>query len=184
MHLVFEKDDGCYLIIESDDKDIAYLTFSDIKEYLNSEVLKQSPININKLVNDKLFSMFIMLLSMLCGLFTVVVTKYRPSQEIVHKLIESTDINEKMNFVLNYYINTHPASVLTSLFFGIATSFISIFLICLTLKKLYPQNIFYFGKEVLHHDRIQDLKSKFSWVIATGLFISVIGGLIANSILK
>lgn len=183
MHLVFEKDDGCYLEIESNDKDLAYLTFSDTKDYLNSEVLKQSPIN-TSIVYDKFFSLIAMLLSMISGLVIASITKKKPQQDVIQRLIEATDINEKINYILNYQINTRPTDILMSLFLGMGSSLITIFLLYIIIRKLFPHNIFYFGKEMFRYDKIQDLKSKIYWIIVAGLLISIIGGLIVNSLSK
>ena len=53
MSLRFDPKDNTALAIESNDRDLAYLLFSDIKEYLNSEVCKFRSFTFDEVFSSK-----------------------------------------------------------------------------------------------------------------------------------
>lgn len=179
--LVFCKQNGASIEIESSDRDFAFLIFSDLKEYLLTEVLVFR-LWWKHLENGRFFIFLLPMFVLLWLLFNIITPT---SEEKIQAIIASSDISEKINFLIKERENRVPnlnsmkwylyfffAIILTSAFWtGIFEKFS--FLTC--------SNIFCFGKESELYEKYCALRSKIVWGVLIG---GIVAGLAVNYIWK
>jgi len=180
-NLSFDKKEFISLSIETDDKDFGYLLYSDLKDYITTEIAKLRKFEFSK----RLFPImsFLLIVAMMFILFnsfrSPLLNDYEFSQ-----LLKSGSIENKLNNILleNRQLTDYSSIklILPILFIG----FIIFFFFGKMLDKLYPLNIFYWGKEAIKYDRIVNIRGKLIWGIIIAFVISTAASLIIFYITK
>lgn len=160
---------GAELLVESENRDHAYILFSDLKSYIETEILTIKNID---------FISHVIFPSSLLVLFIALILFFSDGKDPVDiSHILNGTIDEK----LNYLISKSIPSKLNWHSFSVIISFIGIFLLSPVFftsdffeKYLYQKNIFYWGKEKNRYDKYTNLRSKFLW----GLLICPIVGIL------
>jgi hypothetical protein len=170
-NLTFDPKEKVDLSIESEEKDFAYLLFSDVKEYLTAEVLKYRSYSFDEIFSSKKV-MPLLLLAFPLGMF-VFYGHPKMLPEELNALIASPDIAEKLNYLIKRSAQQADA-VPTVYAFGLM--FILILVVTLfgpLLDKIYPRNIFYWGKAAAVYDRFIQRREKIFWGILIASIISI-----------
>ena len=177
LELDFDKKYNTTIEIEAEDKDFAYLLFSDIKDYLTTEVLKFRSFQV------KLKIMFLLAMSFLPLFLIIPLTSIRSAQPLskqgLQDLISTENLSQKLNYIIES--NTHARNSLTNmplLFVLVLSLLVCIPLLVWLIAKAYPRNLFCLGKEKSRYNRLCSVRSKFYWVILGGLAVTVVGGLL------
>lgn len=168
LSLKFDPKENTDLAIEANDRDVAYLLASDIKEYLNSEVLKFRSFTFDSAMSSKLVFPFLMLPVM----FLSISGRKDANPETVAAVLATTDVQAKLNLLiesraaqdtstLKWYLPAMLAVLVIFFFFG---SF---------LDKAFPRNIFYWGKLAQVHDRLVSFREKIIWGIVIAFVIGI-----------
>ncbi|MFH0897183.1 MAG: hypothetical protein V1850_03935 [Candidatus Bathyarchaeota archaeon] len=173
--LDFDKKDGVAITIECSDKDFGYLLFSDLKEYLNTEVLKFRGMTFDNMVSNRLVIVVLILLMILLTLFWA--KKPDLDANSLSTLLASESTVEKLNYLvkrandtgLSWYSRVIP-------FIPMGVLILMLFLGPI-LDKMYPRNIFYWGKEITHYDRVVNTRSKVVWSVLIAFIISAVASL-------
>jgi hypothetical protein len=183
--------------IEGEDRDLVFLVFSDLRQYLSNEVnvLKFAPWKTVQIAG-------VVLATIVLGIWFffalwVYVTK-DPSidwkQEVVHAraLMEGQDINEKLNWLIETSLpepETPSAIRITNwvliflAFFGVGLMGISIAgeqipkFRKIVDKFLFPTNVFLFGRERERYEKTMALRRNLFWVVFVGFIVSIGAGL-------
>lgn len=180
LDLSFDKDDGASLDVEAESKDLAYLVFSDIKEYLTTEVLRFRGFRFSKAFSPRSILPFAMLFPVVFSL-TLLESPTLNDGEF-RLLLESGAIDEKLNYLLetrrrkdsieNLWVMMGALVLFmgASLFFGPG------------LDRAYPRNVFCWGKEATSYEKLTSVRSKVVWGIAIAFIISVLASLFVTYI--
>jgi hypothetical protein len=183
--------------IEGEDRDLVFLVFSDLRQYLSNEVnvLKFAPWKTVQIAG-------VVLVTIVLGIWFffalwVYVTK-DPSvdwkQEVVHAraLMEGQDINEKLNWLIETSLpepETPSAIRLTNwaliflAFFGVGLMGVSIAgeqipkFRKIVDKFLFPTNVFLFGRERERYEKTMALRRNLFWVVFVGFIVGIGAGL-------
>ena len=106
------------------------------------------------------------------------------SETSVDNILQSTDINEKINFLIERENNKYSNDAkIIPIIMTIALS-LMIFRDNIVKFTLYfcPTNLFLFGKEIDRYKKRLDIRSKLFWIIIIGLIISIAGSFIVQKI--
>jgi hypothetical protein len=174
--LAFDKNQKANLEIESSDKDFAYLLFSDIKEYLNTEVLRFRSYDFTSSRIERYMLLFIPIIMAFSLLVSV--DQPRLSDADFNELLNSDSVTAKLNQILQEHRSRSMFArdwiwFVIVLVVGIGATFITNL-----LDKMYPMNIFYFGKELARFDRLRSLRAKILWGIVIAFIVSALSGLL------
>lgn len=170
--------DGVKLSITGADRDTVFLLASELKNYISSEVCTVHQITKHsKLINLVLIGSYLVLIT------SFIANMASPSTSEVNAILDSNNINEKINFLITkdvnqpfskYYIVLLVPMMLGGVYLDdVFNKFASYF---------FPSNLFLFGKEQERYDKRMDIRSKFIWVIAAGLIISIVAGVLTNKL--
>lgn len=180
-NLSFCRKKGVQINIKSKDRDFAFLIFSDLKEYLATEVLIFRFWGKNTEIL-RIFSLFLPLLLM-TWLLTKILS-FAPTHEEIQRVIASSDIHDKLNFLIEKkQLDSFGGTVKW-------TMYITIFLMLLftmwriisdKLSFLMCFNVFCFGKESERYEKYCSLKKQIIWgLIICGLLVGVFVNLICK----
>ena len=170
MSLKFDPKDDTALAIESNDRDLAYLLFSDIREYLNSEVCKFRSFTFDAVLSSKNVFPFLMLPIMLVSLFSI---KDSPTAEVAKNALANPDISAKLNFLIESRVTSQETSTLKYYMFAMFGVLISIFFLGSLLDKLFPRNVFYWGKAAQAFDKMLGARDKIVWGVVIAFVIGI-----------
>ncbi len=177
LKLIFDPKEFVDLSIESDNKDFAYLLFSDIKEYLTSEVLKFRSFTFYSVFSSKF------LLPVVALILPIVIFwlfKERPSTEQITHLLSSTDIHEKLNFLVESAVKREDPGKLMYALLVIFGLFVAAVFFGSLLDKAFPRNIFYWGKAIANYDRFVRIREKVIWGIVVAFLIGVTSAVVVD----
>jgi uncharacterized membrane protein len=169
LSLKFDPKDNTDLAIEANDRDLAYLLASDIKDYINSEVLKFRTFGFDSAMSSKNIFPFLMLPFLF---ITVSNIKETPNAETVAQVLASNDVQAKLNLLIESRLGQDPGPLKWYLVALVALLVILFFLGSL-LDKAYPRNIFYWGKLAQAYDRLLGLREKVVWGIVIAFVIGI-----------
>ncbi len=181
LELAFDKSENTFLSIESIEKDFAYLLFSDIKEYLQTEVLRYRGFEFKKIKFDRYILPLFMIFFMV---FTFTSLRNNVPKENIEKIIKSESVSTKLNFLIEKsQMNIDTKSLW---YLAIGTIIITVFsLTCFEfLDFAYPRNIFYYGKEIKRYDKHCNIRGKVIWGILIALIVSLFAGFIVYYLTK
>ena len=181
MSLNFDED-KVNLVINGENRDDVFLLFSELKEYLSNEIciIKWTHRNLSE------FYWYLPLIMIfLCMVLVIyIVQSSNVSDESLNNILQSSDINEKINYLIQTksedfspYVEIIlvllPLSLFSMIFRKNIDKFISYF---------FPYNLFLFGKEIDRYKKRLDVRSKLFWIIFIGLILSVMGSYIVSKI--
>lgn len=173
LSVIFNDKSGASLKVTGEDRDNVFLLSSELKEYISKEVTTLKKWG----VLEPRTMMSIMLLSMMvfiCYQLTTEAAKI--SEESIKPLLTSTDVNEKLNFLIESKYNSSGMSSTTILpMFLLLGFFITITTLPITklIDFIYPRNIFMLGKQTSIIEKKRKLKSNIFWVIIVGGALSL-----------
>jgi len=174
LQLAFDKKEkSATLRIEAREKDFSLLLNSDLKEYLQTEVFIFRSHLIPKLTQDRLLPGLLMPLGMLGGLAWSV---YRnPKQPEINSILESSELAPKLNFLIQESIRRAEIPALKWMFLMVI-GLVLLMAIIPAMNKLYPRNIFCFGKEATRYKGLCDIRSRWLWGGGISFIVSCIAG--------
>lgn len=169
LSLKFDVKENTSLEIEANDRDLAYLLASDIKDYVHSEVLKFRSFTFDTALSSRNVFPFVMLPLMFISLSSI---KDSPAPDLVASIIATSDVQAKLNFLIEAR-TSQDAGVFKWYLAGIFALLISLFFVGSLLDRAYPRNIFYWGKQASTYDRLLRLREKVVWGIVIAFVIGI-----------
>lgn len=166
--LAFDAKDGVDLRIEATDRDLAYLLFSDIKEYLNSEVLKFRSFSFDSVLSSRRVFPFFMIVP----LIWMIATLRPPDEAEVQAVLASADVHQKLNYLITQRHEADPEH-LSYFMGGMFVLMFLMFFVGATLDRIFPRNIFYWGKAAASHDRLLKTREKVIWGVLIAFVIGI-----------
>lgn len=170
LKLIFDPKENTDLRIESNDRDLAYLLFSDIKEYLYSEVLRFRSFSFDKALDSKNTIPFLMIPFLLIMFYSM---KDSPSPEMITEVLRSTDIASKLNFLIEHRTNNQDPNPLKNYFYVMIGVLFVLFFAGGFLDRTFPRNLFYWGKVAQSHDRLLRIREKLIWGVVIAFVIGI-----------
>jgi hypothetical protein len=167
--LKFDPKDNTDLAIEANDRDLAYLLASDIKDYVNSEVLKFRSFSFDSAMSSRSVFPLLMLPFLFLSISGI---KESPKAETVAAVLASSDVQAKLNLLIESRVGQDPSPLKWYLVAMVAV-LVVLFFIGSLLDKAYPRNIFYWGKLAQAHDRLLSLREKVVWGIVIAFVIGI-----------
>jgi hypothetical protein len=169
LSLKFDPKDNTELAIEANDRDLAYLLASDIKDYVNSEVLKFRSFSFDSAISSRNVYPFLMLPFFLISISSI---KDTPKAEAVATVLASSDVQAKLNLLIESRA-AQDAGPLKWYLVAMIAILVVLFFLGSLLDKAYPRNIFYWGKLAQAHDRLLSLREKVVWGIVIAFIIGI-----------
>lgn len=169
LSLKFDPKENTDLAIEANDRDLAYLLASDIKDYINSEVLKFRSFSFDSVTSSRNVFPFLMLPFLFLTLSNI---KESPKAETIAEVIASNDVHAKLNLLIESRAAQDPGPLKWYVVAMVALLVVIFFLGSL-LDKAFPRNIFYWGKLAQVHDRLLSIREKAVWGIAIAFFMGI-----------
>lgn len=181
--LIFESK-GVTIKIESSDRDKVFILFSDIRSYIESEILIKRIISTEKVyARFILFIVFLFLAMLTYSLFTLNI-KYEFDSE-AKKVLNSTDLSTKLNYLISKPYSAVKQTNSSFNILSITFLLMLLFVVLLFLKKyveriisyFFPFNLFLFGKQKIFYDKRKETLNKILWGIIITFFVSVVAGI-------
>ncbi|WP_423459471.1 hypothetical protein [Ottowia sp. VDI28] len=169
LSLKFDPKDNTDLGIEANDRDLAYLLAADVKDYVNSEILKFRSFSFDSTLSSKHTFPLLMLPFLFISISGI---KESPKGEAVAAILESSDVQAKLNFLIESRLGQNPGPI-KWYFVAMIVIFVILFFLGTLLDKAYPRNIFYWGKLAQAHDRLVSLREKFVWGVVIAFVIGI-----------
>lgn len=169
LSLKFDAKEGASLEIEANDRDLAYLLVSDVKDYVQSEVLKFRSFAFDSALNSKNIVPFAMLPLMFLSVSSI---KESPKPEVVSSVVASNDLHAKLNFLIDARTSQDPG-VFKWYLVAMFALLVSLFFVGALLDRAYPRNIFNWGKQAQAYDRLLRLREKIVWGIVIAFVIGI-----------
>lgn len=169
LSLKFDPKENTDLAIEANDRDLAYLLVSDIKEYINSEVLKFRSFSFESALDSRNIFPLAMLPFLYLSISNV---KEAPKTDAVEAVLASSDIQAKLNLLIESRMAQDVGPMKWYLIAMIAVVAALVFVGSL-LDRIYPRNVFYWGKLAQTYDRLINLREKVTWGIVIAFVIGI-----------
>lgn len=175
-----------YLEIEGEDRDFVFLCYSDLREYLSNEINVRRRFDqgdLRSIANILILSPFIILFFV----FYSIVTR---TAEPMRVALESTDPLDKLNFLIDRGVGQSSRYDFGFMLFIVTVLGTLLFrefgvdLVNSLVKRIYPPNIFLFGKEMENENRRRAFIHNVIWGIVVASIIGVATGLIVWRITK
>lgn len=173
--LDFDRIDGIGLRIEADERDFAYLLYSDIKDYLTTEVAKYRKFSFKNIFNSGNALLFIMIPLLLWIFYTISHGKLDASA--IQQLMDATDIHNKLNYLIEVERRRSglgEAWVMTFPAIGVAAIAM---LIGPLLDRYFPINVFCWGKEEDEYKKKLLVREKVIWGVIISFAMSAMASL-------
>ena len=179
MLLEFDTEESISLSIISDSRDFANLLIADLKEYINSEVLKFSSLDFYKL---KKLILALLMISIMWYMAFVMYNVVSLEQSVdIEKLSSSLYLNAKLNYLIQNRASSNGEGMFLPMLAGIC---VAITLVLFPIEKLiryiFPKNIFYWGKRKSLYDKYKETRDKFFWGVVIAFIIAVVSGIFLN----
>lgn len=171
MKLTFDKEEKVTLQIEADDKDHAYLIFSDIKEYLATEVLTFRSFRFSAVLSTNLM-LPIFMLAMFAILFSQINHSMMSASDL-HQLISTGTVDEKLNYLISQGRKNSELTNIWAILGGTIAMMVFVFSIGPILDMSFPVNLFLWGKEKSKYEKLCSLRSKIIWGVCIAFIIGV-----------
>lgn len=171
LDLEFDKEDHTTIHIEGTDRDEVYLLHTNLIEYMKHEV--------NKFIRPPSERIIFNIIPTLFLLFYISYTVFSPYINVPPKaseaLLNSSDINEKLNYLIRYYAYIKKNSFSIKEIIIIIIS-ISLFFIESIWNFLFKSNLFLIGKEIENYNKWRNIRG----FIFGGIILAIIIGIISN----
>lgn len=162
------------IYITGDNRDSVFLIYSDLREYINNEVISRSPIS-GKTSQTISFIFLIAVMAILFFILGESISKRGASS--IQAALEATDIIEKIDFLIKD--REMPASNKV-IYLMIPMTLVVIFWNSGALNKLwsfiFPTNLFLFGEKKRKYEARMGIISKVFWGVGVALVVSTIAG--------
>ncbi|MFQ2014478.1 hypothetical protein ACK336_14725 [Aeromonas veronii] len=166
--------------ITGSNRDTVFLLFSDLKEYINSEVISRKQISQNTIMS--IATLFV--LASLCA-YLYFTTKGSITTISKEAAIKSSDIAEKLNYLISSGRNRETADLPM---IAMTILLIPVMLFSGQIQKainfIFPTNQFLFGKNIDKYMKRKKLVSNIFWVVIVGVLVSVVSGLLIGLLTK
>lgn len=173
LQMAFDFDgSGTTLRIEGNDRDFIYLLYSDIKEFTQNEINVVNKIRIKESFPITMFMLLFLP-------FSIVLLVRDLFKKVPENIINSTDIIEKLNYLINR--NSADTTNLKSLYLlipFILLAFIIPILLKKTLNYCFPYNLFLIGKQINFYEKRINIRGKIFWGIGIAFIVSLAAGLV------
>ncbi|MFZ2634452.1 MAG: hypothetical protein WA081_06140 [Desulfosalsimonadaceae bacterium] len=172
------SEDGTSLKLNGDDRDQVYLLLSDLREYLKNEV--NTCVHISR---DTRRILSLVLPILLISVFVALAfwkIPDTPSSEDIQRILNSNDLEEKVNFLISNKKETNrglrytiPLLILMPLVMVLGITDIAEKVIIF----LCPSNLFLFGPQKQKYDRRRRILGNLLWGVLIAFVISLLAGL-------
>lgn len=170
LDLSFEKGESTKLSIMSESRDTAYLMSSDLKEYLNTEVLKFGSWNFNKIFSSRTFMPIVLMISMVF-MFATMLFVIKDSDPT--SALNSTSLEVKLNYLISRRAELPSSSFMSLIFIAPLFGAVALGLLASSLAKQWPRDVFFWGKQVSIYEKAKGVKDKIVWTVVVGFIVSV-----------
>lgn len=171
MSINFNHRDGSSIEVTGDDRDEVFLLSSELKEYISKEIA-----NIKSwwwMNTRNIFSISIVIIALVMA-YRFNSIKHLDDNEL-KTLLNSTDINAKLNHIINTINLTNSSATGVGILFGVVT--LLIIVTFLPFDKItsyfFPKNNFLFGKQIEHIRKRRKTNSNIFWVVIVGGALSL-----------
>lgn len=174
--LSFSKN-GLVAEITGDDRDAVYLLFSDLREYIQNEVLVGRSMSRDSTRTMGLVVMFLITMGIMYSTFSRSMVS---DADLVTQLLATDNINDKLNFLIEEKKRTSPGMD-TMAWFGLlmlAAVLGPTGALQAAWKAIFPSNVFLFGRRKATFEKRRRIVSNLFWVVAVGLVVSSVAGLL------
>ncbi len=171
--LAFDAEKGVEMTVEGEDRDTVYLISSELREYIEKEVA--FIYNINKLTVPKLIPFYFVVV-MVIVMFVLKSTM--PEQPNVETLLNSSDLNEKLNYLISF---ASKAKVMDRTYY-VPILIPILFMLCILfpieklMRYFIPSNIFLIGKQITIVRNRRETTKNFFWGGLVALVIAFASG--------
>lgn len=174
VQIIFKSRRGVFIDIFSEDRDRALLLASDLKPYVQSEVLRSRLTRVLRTIDSRLFAPIVFASSIpLIMLYSWWVLP-RP----LHVNTTNMTDSQRLAYLVDLKQNTDALKsfpLIMTMPFGVLLAGL---LLGPVLRAFVGEDTFYWGKEVRRSDRKASLRNQIFWVVIVGLLISVIGSFV------
>ncbi|WP_341939617.1 hypothetical protein [Marinimicrobium sp. C2-29] len=166
---------GISLHISGEDRDSVYLIFSDLRGYINNEVLTKFPFTDHAWW---VLSRVLFVGSFLAVTYFVFDDQINKNPSHAIKALESNDISAKLNYLISEKMDQMVSAA--SIYWIIPVMLIPIFFGSNISKKMwhliFPTNEFLFGKRKVIYEKRRSFMEKIFWgVIVAAVVTGVVG---------
>lgn len=171
--LTFSKE-RVFVLIIGNDRDAVFLLFSDLREYVRSEILAG-----RKPARDtaRLVSLCIIAIVMI-EYFIKFLHGMTVDPSLVSRALSTNDLADKLNFLIQRLGESPPGFY--ALPWLLAVAFVAAVagdVIAPAWNFAFPTNVFLFGKRKAAFEKRQRLLGNIFWVVIIGLIVSALAGL-------
>lgn len=175
------NESGVNLKIDGESRDIVFILFSDLKDFISKEVCFLK--TIKTIESSMLYCvLFLFIFAIIYYIFFTNSDIPKISNENITNLLESNDTNVKINFIVKQYIKENNNTKMNIFYWSpVLLGFVVLFFgdkIAKFFTFLYPSNLFLFGKEIDEYKKKIELRKNIFWTVLVALLISIIGSLI------
>lgn len=182
LNLDFDTNKRSGLYIQGEDRDLVYLLYSDLRQYLIHEVNVCRYLSGFALRVTATSVLFLSAVTSIVAYFVNLVASQIQSPEIVKSVLESQSVIDKLNYLISknlevYDILTGRAllPVLLLLFAGMLLALAAAAAPSRFWYRfstfIFPRNIFLLGKEIKRHADTQRRRSNLLWVVIVGFLL-------------
>jgi hypothetical protein len=179
-NLSFAKNEATLLLVEAVNKDLAYLIFSDTKDYLTDEVVKYKISDISNSKFTRLIVPVFMMLIIAVMFLSIKGPMFNDAQ--FQRLLDNGSVDDKLDYMLRSGRRQMNVSNFKYIFIAFFIFSIGAELIVAIISKLFPRDVFYWGKEIQRFDRAIRSRNKILWGIGIAFVVGVLASLVANLI--
>lgn len=171
LKISFDPSESIELSVEASNKDIAYLMFSDVKDYLSSEVCSFRSFSFEKALSSRVvFPLF----GMVIPLAALTMLMHNPSEEAYKAALATENIPEKINFLIERNSQQSSPAVLKIMIGVMFAGLILPFTLGMGLDKTFPRHVFYWGKAAGKYDRFVRIREKVIWGVIIAFVIGIL----------
>lgn len=172
-NMVFNEE-GTFLKMEGEDRDMVYLLLSDLKDYLKNEVNICRHISREQIRNITIFIM-VGFMTLMCVIMFFLLDLGKVDDSVVNEALSSDNISKKLNYLIERGNSPYADNIdyfsyillLMPIFFIVSTTKI----LQRTLTFFFPANIFLFGAQIQRYSSRRRIISQILW-----------GGIVAFSV--
>jgi hypothetical protein len=177
---------GVSLSISGHDTDFVHLLFSDVRQYIENEVAVLNPL---KLIRGDLSAWVTVIMSLAAFALLIAVMLLvsqsngtNLSDDNINSILSSSDINTKLNYLIERNTIRHRITISKPVVFVIAGILTALVLSSRFIRKqlvrFFPSNVFAIGKGKERYKRMLELRSKIVWGVVVAFFVSGMAGLV------
>lgn len=171
--LAFDAEKGVEMTVEGEDRVTVYLISSELREYIDKEVA--FIYDFDKLISPKMIPFYFIVIM---TAFIFILQRAVPEQTNVEALLNSNDLNEKLNYLISATPKTKNIDRTT--YIPILIPMLVMLCILLPAEKLIgyfiPSNIFLIGKQITIIRNRRGTTKNIFWSGLVALVIALASG--------